>query len=83
ISAAALNRLERKWDDSKAGNIEAYFLDLIAQRNISNEISLRYNVMHQSPQILIVVNGKCIYDNSHLGISFDEISDVITELNPA
>jgi len=83
ISAAALNRLERKWDDSKAGNLEIYFLDLIAQRNISNELAHRYNVAHQSPQILIIVSGKCVYDNSHLGISFDEISGVVNELNPA
>lgn len=82
ISAAALNRLERKWEVAKAGNLTTYFLDLIANRNISNAIAERYEVMHQSPQVLIIVNGKSVYDNSHLGISFDDIAETVSDLNP-
>jgi bacillithiol system protein YtxJ len=48
---------------------DVYYLDLIAHRNISNEIALRYNVIHESPQILVIENGKCIYSASH-----DEVS---------
>jgi len=82
ISAAALNRLERKWDDSKTGSSPVYFLDLIAYRNISNAVSMHYDVEHESPQVLIIVNGKCVYDNSHLGISFNDIAEFISEANP-
>ena len=77
ISAASLNRLERKWNTDKAQNLEAYFLDLIANRDISNAIAEKYGVDHQSPQILLIQNGECVYDNSHFGISFDEVIDNI------
>jgi len=77
ISAASLNRLERKWDTDQAQNLEAYFLDLTANRDISNAIADKYGVEHQSPQILLIQNGECVYDNSHFGISFDEVIENI------
>jgi bacillithiol system protein YtxJ len=77
ISAASLNRLERKWNTDKAQNLEAYFLDLIANRDISNAVAEKYGVEHQSPQILLIQNGECVYDNSHFGISFDEVIENI------
>ena len=77
ISAASLNRLERKWDGDKAQNLEAYFLDLIAYRDISNETSAKFGIAHQSPQVLLIQNGECVYDNSHFGISFDELIENI------
>lgn len=73
ISGASLNRLERKWDNEKAGSIAPYFLDLIAHRDISGEVAKRYNVTHESPQVLLIKDGECVYHNSHFGISFDEL----------
>ncbi|RED98898.1 bacillithiol system redox-active protein YtxJ [Marinoscillum furvescens] len=73
ISGAALNRLERKWDEAETHGTKTYLLDLIAHRDVSNEIASRYGVDHQSPQVLVIQNGSCIYDNSHFGISYDEL----------
>lgn len=73
VSAASLHRLERKWDYAEAANVEPYFLDLISYRDVSNEITSRYGVNHESPQLLLIKNGTCIYNNSHFGISFDEL----------
>ncbi|WP_421874592.1 bacillithiol system redox-active protein YtxJ [Marinoscillum sp.] len=73
ISAASLNRLERKWNPDKAHNLEAYFLDLIANRALSNAVAEQFGIDHQSPQVLLIQNGTCVYDNSHFGISFDEV----------
>lgn len=77
ISAASLNRLERKWDEAKAGNLTPYYLDLIKHRDISNEIENVYGIDHESPQVLLIKDGQCVYDNSHFGISFDEIIENI------
>lgn len=79
ISAASLNRMERKWDADKAKGVVPYFLDLITFRSVSNEVAQHYDVAHQSPQVLIIRNGQCIYDNSHFGISFEE---VLENINP-
>ena len=58
----AKNRLDKK--DNPDG-IDFYYLDLIKHRNISNKIAEDFNVTHQSPQVLVINNGKCIYDESH------------------
>jgi bacillithiol system protein YtxJ len=79
ISFMAKHRLEDKWDFS-AMQIEPYYLDLISNRHISNEISERFQVYHESPQILLIKNGECVHDASHLDISVEEIMEVIGDL---
>ncbi len=72
ISSMALSRLER---EEAPLNIDFYFLDLIALRNISNAVSEKFQVPHQSPQILVIKNGRCIFDESHNSIFMDEIKE--------
>jgi len=69
-SALVKSRLERS---AQPGDIDFYYLDLINYRPVSNKIADSFSVHHQSPQILIIRNGECVYDESHLGISMDEI----------
>ena len=54
-----------------------YYLDLITYRSISNQLADDFNVEHQSPQILIIKNGNCIYHASHNAIDADVIKDKI------
>lgn len=75
ISAMALNRVESKWTDRP--DIKPYFLDLLAHRDISNEIAAMFGVEHASPQVLLIQNGKCVYHNSHNGISVPAILEAI------
>jgi bacillithiol system protein YtxJ len=70
------NRLER--NDNPAG-INFYLVDLFKYRNISNRIASQFNVMHESPQVLVINNGNCIYDESHSAIVFDEIEEVVAQ----
>ena len=71
ISAMALNRLERA---SQPEGVLFYFLDLIANRAVSNKVAEIFGVHHESPQVLVIRNGECIYDDSHSGISMDDIA---------
>ncbi len=71
ISSMALNRFEKEWDESN--NCDIYFIDLIANRDVSNTLSEIVNVQHQSPQVLLIENGKCVYNASHSGIDAEEI----------
>ena len=66
ISRMALKQFEREFDLNET--IDAYFLDLIAHRDISNEIASRFNVYHESPQLILIRNGKAVYDVSHSDI---------------
>lgn len=74
ISSVAKNRLERSNPPQDA---DFYYLDLIQHKNISGKIAETFSVYHESPQILLIKNGECIYDESHSGISMDEITDQI------
>lgn len=66
ISRMALKQFEREFDLNDT--VDAYFLDLIAHRDISNEIASTFNVYHESPQLILIRNGKAIYDVSHSDI---------------
>ena len=72
ISAVALQRLQKV---SQPSNIDFYFLDLLTYRSLSNRIADIFNVPHESPQVLVIRDGQCVYDESHMGISMHGIMD--------
>lgn len=74
ISSMALNRLEKNWNDATMKEIKPYFLDLVRYRNLSNQIAEMYSIDHESPQVLIISGGKCVYTATHSEISYDSIS---------
>ena len=57
--------------------IDAYYLDLIAYRDISNEIAEVFAVEHQSPQILLIKNGVAVYAASHESIDANVLTKII------
>jgi len=63
ISRMALKQFENEFDLHE--EVKPYFLDLIEHREVSNEIANRFQVMHQSPQVLLIKDGKSVYDTSH------------------
>lgn len=70
ISSMARNRLDR---NETPDGIDFYFLDIINHRNISNKIARDFHVHHESPQVLIINKGTCVYDESHSGIDMEDI----------
>lgn len=70
ISSMVLHRLERH---PLHESIDCYFLDLIAHRSLSNLVADTFQVWHESPQVLLIKNGECIFDESHMGINAPEI----------
>lgn len=70
ISAMAKNRLERS---SASDDVDFNLLDLIKHRELSHKIADEFHVEHESPQILLIKDSKCVYDESHTGISMEEI----------
>ncbi|MEO8533175.1 MAG: bacillithiol system redox-active protein YtxJ [Flavobacterium sp.] len=71
ISRMALKQFEREYDLDET--VDAFFLDLIAHRDVSNEIANRFNVYHESPQLLLIKNGKAIYNVSHSDIDAEAL----------
>ena len=70
ISRMALDRFERAATPEK---VDFHYLDLLNYKAISNEIATFFQVHHESPQLLLIKDGECIYDESHYGIMMDEL----------
>ncbi len=67
-------RLER---ETPPQNTLFYYLDILRYRPVSNRIAEDFSVYHESPQILLIKNGECTYDESHNGISMADIAEQI------
>lgn len=80
ISSMALSRLERNWKHT-VETFPAYQLDLLNYRSLSSKIAEVFDILHESPQILIIKNGKCIYHASHSAITAADIESAVIKLN--
>jgi bacillithiol system protein YtxJ len=76
ISRMVLRQFEQSYD-LKDEQIKLYFLDLLAYRDISNKIASRFNVPHQSPQLLVIVDGKVVFDASHSSIQSEKLNEFV------
>jgi hypothetical protein len=70
ISVMIKTRLEKEIFPE---SIDFFYLDLLKYRNLSNKLAEDFNVHHESPQVLLIKNGDCIYEESHNGIRMEEI----------
>ncbi len=80
ISATALSRLERTWNEQEMAAVKPYFLDLLSYRPVSNAIADSFGVPHQSPQVLLIHKGECVYHTSHMGISYPGLKTQVESL---
>ncbi|PRY14775.1 bacillithiol system protein YtxJ [Pontibacter ummariensis] len=78
ISATAKARIERQWDGAGVDHVKPYYLDLLKYRPVSNEVAEVLQVRHESPQLLLLQDGVCTYDTSHMSISVDALKKNIT-----
>ena len=75
ISRMVLKQFEREFDVEE--HIMPYFLDLLNHRDVSNEIADRFGVYHQSPQLLVIKEGKSIFDASHESIDASDLKQFV------
>ncbi|MFM6953950.1 MAG: bacillithiol system redox-active protein YtxJ [Sphingobacteriaceae bacterium] len=74
ISLMAKKKVELEGDAIPA-DIPAYYLDLLNYREISNAIAEVFQVPHQSPQLLLIHNGECVFEATHGEISAVELAE--------
>ena len=68
ISRMALNQFQSHFPES-GSTADLYYLDLLSFRALSNLIAERFEVFHQSPQVIIVKNGVAVVNESHGAIN--------------
>ncbi len=67
ISRMVLRNFERGYVLNNE-QVKLYFLDLKANRDVSNEVASRFQVIHQSPQLIVIKNGAAVFNESHHSI---------------
>jgi bacillithiol system protein YtxJ len=77
ISAAAKGKIERQWADAGLADTKLYYLDLLRFRPISSEIAEQFGVRHESPQLLLIRDGECQYNASHMGIRLSDVKSAV------
>lgn len=76
ISRMVLNMFGSNFNiDAEA--IDLYFLDLHANREISNEVAITFQVLHQSPQLLVIKNEETVFHTSHGAISEVDLKELV------
>lgn len=76
VSMMAKRRFEMGRDEIPQ-DLPVYYLDLLAYREISNAIAEQFSVHHESPQLLLIKDGECIYEASHSDITTEELAEQI------
>ena len=76
ISRMVFNQFEANADfDDNA--VELYYLDLLSYRGISDQIAERFQVVHQSPQMLVIKNGQIVHHSSHSAVVPSTINQIL------
>ena len=66
----AKSRLER---NEQPVTTDFYYLDLLQFRSLSDQVAISFAVPHESPQVLLIRNAECVYEETHNGIQMEEI----------
>ena len=77
ISASARQELERFLDE-RPGLI-AYAIEVGEHRELSNVVAQRLGVPHQSPQALVVRDGRTVWHASHFEITVGALADALAD----
>lgn len=72
ISKTVLRNFEKEVENTDQ-KVEVYYLDLLAHRPISNKIAEDFGIRHESPQLIVIENGKPVNSASHQDISLSQI----------
>lgn len=77
ISRMVLRNFENEFNEKESDTYKLYFLDLLARRDISDEIARRFKVQHESPQLIIIRDGKVVHHASHHSIKAETVKDYL------
>lgn len=72
ISRMVLNQFVNNYNLTEK-ELDLYYLDLLSYRNVSDEVGFKFQVFHQSPQLLVIKNGIVVAHESHGAIQFIDL----------
>ncbi|WP_452220996.1 bacillithiol system redox-active protein YtxJ [Lacinutrix salivirga] len=75
ISKMVMNQFVALFDVD--ANLDLYYLDLLSYRDVSNEVGYKFQVLHQSPQLIVIKNGVAVAHASHGAINEIDLSKFV------
>ena len=75
ISRMVMNQFVKAFDVD--ANVDLYYLDLLNYRDVSNEVGYKFQILHESPQLIIVKNGVAVAHASHSAINEVDLEQFI------
>ncbi|AUC84218.1 bacillithiol system redox-active protein YtxJ [Polaribacter sp. ALD11] len=76
ISSMVIKQFEKLFTEEHE-NLKVYYLDLLNYRSVSDEVGYTFQLMHQSPQLIVIKNGVSVYDAAHYDITQTNLSRFI------
>lgn len=75
ISRMVLNRFESELEATD--DYGMYYLDLLAYRDISNAVAEKFQVHHQSPQLIVLHHAEVVHHSSHQSIGTKVLEELV------
>ena len=76
ISRMVINQFTSAYNLTEK-DLDLYYLDLLSYRNVSDEVGYKFQVFHQSPQIIVIKNGVVVANDSHGSINRIDLSKFV------
>ncbi len=76
VSAMVMNNFRNEWS-SGDGLCRLCYLDLLAHRDVSDEIENLTGIKHESPQVIVLKGREIIYEESHSSIDIKRIESTL------
>ena len=76
ISRMVMKQFESLFNEENK-HLKVYYLDLLNFREVSSKLSEVFQVIHQSPQLLVIKNGISVYNESHYEITKVNLSKYV------
>lgn len=73
ISSMVKRQFENLFDEEHQ-QLKVYYLDLLNYRDMSNAIATEFQVLHQSPQLLVIKNEIVVHSASHYDITETDLT---------
>ena len=77
VSRMTFREFQRNYSLSE-DQFKLYYLDIYNYRELSNEVSIKFQVLHESPQLLVIKNGNVVHHSSHYRIDSRILNEFIS-----
>jgi bacillithiol system protein YtxJ len=78
ISARAHQEMEAYLQGTVASNVEYGIIYVVEDRPVSNEAAARLGVKHESPQVILVKDGRAVWSTSHYSITGGSLQNALS-----